>query len=126
MMRPSLSAVAITACLWSLAPPLPAADKPPVTATVPDAPTRPAMRAAWPPETISGLIALVDPVEKLLVIRTSDGIPYDMLLTPQTRIRSGDQMLSLQDLAGKTNQTVSVKFVPERRGDIAREIDLPQ
>jgi hypothetical protein len=47
-----------------------------------------------------------------------------MVVTPNTRIKSGDQSLSLQDLQNDTNRSVSVHFVPERRGDVARSIQL--
>jgi hypothetical protein len=83
-----------------------------------------AMRAAWPPENLSGTILMVDPAQKLLVVQTSSGIPFDMVVTPRTRIKSGSQAMTLQQLSGDTNKGVSVRFVPERRGDIARTIQI--
>jgi len=82
-----------------------------------------AMRAAWPPETLSGKIAMVDPAQRLLVI-TNDGVPFDMVITPRTHIRSGDRTLSLKDLKQYQNGNVSLKFVPERRGDVAESIHV--
>jgi hypothetical protein len=38
--------------------------------------------------------------------------------------KSGDRAITLQDLQKDVNQGVSIKFVPERRGDIARTIQL--
>lgn len=99
--------------------PLAAAD-PPVTATVPHS----ADRSAWPPETLSGKITMVDPTQKLLVVRTSDGVSYDIVVTPGTRIESGSQAVTIQDLNADLNKTVSVRFTPERRGDVARSINI--
>jgi hypothetical protein len=82
-----------------------------------------AMRAAWPPETLSGKIAMVDPSQRLLVI-TNDGVPFDLVITPRTHIRSGDRTLSLKDLKQYQNGNVSLKFVPERRGDVAESIHV--
>ncbi len=105
-----------------LALPLGAAYKAPVTATVSD--TNGAMRAAWPPETLSGKISMVDPAQKLVVIQTPDGTPYDIIVTGRTRIESGDQRVGVQDLSGYTNKTVSVRFTPESRGDVASSMNL--
>jgi len=81
-------------------------------------------RSAWRPETMSGKIAKVDPGQKLLVIETPDRVPFDMLVTARTRIQSGGQTIALKDLTRDTNKMVSVKFIPERRGDVAKSIQL--
>jgi hypothetical protein len=122
-MKANLSFLASTACALLLALPLAAANGPATKANSPVTATT-AMRTAWPSETLSGKITMVDPAQKLLVVQTSDGIPFDMLLTGRTRIRSGDQSVTLQDLSGDTNKTVSVKFTPERRGDVAQSINI--
>jgi hypothetical protein len=82
------------------------------------------MRSAWPPEFLSGKIVNVDPDRKLVVMQTPDGIPFDMVVTAKTLIKSGDQSIALKDLTRDMNQSVSVKFVPERRGDVAESIRL--
>ena len=105
-----------------LAMTLAAADKPPVTATVPDLDT--SARAVWPAETISGRIIAVDPAQKVMVVKTSAGIPYDMIVTPATRIQSGDRILKVPDLAGSTSKPVVVKFTPERRGNMATLVSV--
>ena len=79
---------------------------------------------AWPAETLSGKITIVDPGEKLVVLQTPDGVSYDMLVGAKTRILSGDQSLTLRDLAADRNRSASVKFVPEGRGDVARSIRI--
>ena len=37
---------------------------------------------------------IVDPDKKLVVIQTSDGVPYDLDVTRGTRIKNGDQTIS--------------------------------
>jgi hypothetical protein len=79
---------------------------------------------AWPTETLSGKITVADPVQKVVVVKTSDGVPYDIEITAKTRIRSGDQTLRMSDLTQDINKQVSVEFVPEHRGDVARSIRI--
>jgi hypothetical protein len=81
------------------------------------------VRKTWPPETIAGKIMMVDPAKKLVVVR-ANGASFDMLVTPSTRIRSGDHRLTLKDLDQDKQKGVSVRFIPERAGDIARSIDV--
>ena len=79
---------------------------------------------AWPPETLMGTIVMVDPAAKLVVIQDRSGIPYDLQITPSTHVFSGNQRLDLRDLSMKTNDNVSVRFIPERRGDVAKSIQV--
>ena len=124
MMKPTCSRLAITACALVLAIPLIAADSPAkkTNKTVMATPSR--HSAVWKPETLSGRITNVDPDQNLIVVQTPDGVPFDMLLTAKTRIKSGDRDLTLKDLTRDVNKTVSVKFTPERRGDVVRSIQI--
>jgi len=81
-------------------------------------------RTAWPAEALSGKIVMVDPAMHLAVVKDAGGIPFDLIVTRSTRVTSGHQTLKLSDLSSHMNKTVSVKFVPERKGDIARSIQL--
>jgi hypothetical protein len=83
-----------------------------------------AMRSAWPPETLSGKITMVDPAQKLVVVQAPDGVPFDMVITGATRINSDGQAIHFNNLTNDMNKTVSVRFVPERRGDVARSIRI--
>lgn len=80
--------------------------------------------ALGPRETISGTITLVVPEKKLLVVTTAKGVPLNFVVSPATRIRAGQQKLKLEDLAGRLNQKVSVTFVPTRRGNLARSVEV--
>lgn len=80
--------------------------------------------ALGPRETISGTISMVFPDKKLLVVTTAKGVPLNFVVGPGTRIRSGEQRLKLNDLTGRVNQKVSVTFVPTRRGNLARTVEV--
>jgi len=81
-------------------------------------------REAWPAETLSGTIMAVDPAQDLVIVKGADGVPFDMDVKASTRIRSGDHQLTLKDLASDQKKNVTVHFVPERAGDIARTIQV--
>ncbi|HEY9140199.1 MAG TPA: hypothetical protein VIN93_04870 [Bryobacteraceae bacterium] len=66
----------------------------------------------------------VDAAQRLLIVKGPDGTPFDMVITARTRIESGSHMLKLNDLQADSNKTVSVRFVPERAGDVAQSIRL--
>lgn len=114
-------APAFAACALMLAIPLSAATGP---AAKTNKNTTTAMRSAWPPETLSGKIAKVDPERKQVIVQSPDGTFYDMVVTAKTRIKLGDRALTLKDLTQDMNKGVSVNFTPERRGDVAKSIRM--
>src|SRR5690348_13698844 len=75
-----------------------------------------------PPETISGKITMVVPDRKLMVVVSPDGVPYDVVVNGATRIKSGSRSVTLQGLEQYQNKNVTIKFIPERRGDVAESI----
>jgi len=81
-------------------------------------------RSAWPPETLSAKIVSVDAARDVLVIQTPDQVDYDMTVNAKTRIESGGSKIALTNLAQDKNRNISVNFVPERRGDVARSIQV--
>jgi len=122
MRRVYLLAVATTACslLWAI--PLSAADS--ATAKLNSKVTKTTKRATWRPEALSGKLAMVEPDQKLVVIQTPDGVPYDLKVTANIRIQSRGRSMVLKDLKQEVNKKVSVRLVPERRGDLARSIQI--
>ncbi|MBZ5619168.1 MAG: hypothetical protein LAQ69_10675 [Acidobacteriia bacterium] len=122
-MKVKLSMLAATVCTLLVAIPLTAANGP-AAKTNKKMTTTAAMRSAWPPETISGKITLVNPDQKLVVVEPPSGVPFDMVVTAKTLIKSGDQVVTLNDLTQDVNKTVSVRFTPERRGDVAKSIQI--
>ena len=80
----------------------------------------------WPAETLSGKITMVDPAQRLVVVQDSSGVPFDMVVARSTHIKSANGMLNLNDLNSDLNRNVSIKFVPETRGDVAETINLSQ
>ncbi len=122
MLKVKCSNIAVTACLM-LAVPLIAAVRPPasmnrkMTAAT-------SMRTAWKPETLTGKITNVYPGRNLVVVETNDGVPFDILVTTNTQIKSADRGLDLKQLKEDMNQNVSITFTPERRGDVATLIQI--
>lgn len=84
----------------------------------------PAAQTGWPPETISGKIVSVDQAHNTVVVKTSDGIPFDFDLTRHTRIKAGGQSVATKDLSADVNKNVSVTFKPEQRGDVAESMRI--
>ena len=123
MKRVKLPMLASTACALMLVTPLAAAN-PPAANTNKNMTAAATMRSAWPPETLSGRIALVNPDRPLVVVESPSGVPFDMVVTAKTRIKSGDRTITLLDLTRDVKKTVSVIFIPERRGDVAKSIRI--
>lgn len=80
----------------------------------------------WPAETLSGKITMVDPALRLVVVQDSSGVPFDMVVNGSTHIKSANGMLNLNNLQADLNRNVTIKFVPESRGDIAEAINVSQ
>lgn len=76
----------------------------------------------WPAENLKGTVSMVDPSMHLVVVRDSSGVPFDFKIAPSTRIDAGQQREQLSQLAPQ--QSVTVHFVPEAKGDIARTIQV--
>jgi hypothetical protein len=77
------------------------------------------------PETLSGTISSVDAEKKLVVVSSSDGIPYNFVVGKGTKITAGGSKAKLGDL--QTGKQVSVSFVAEKkRGNMARSIEVTQ
>ena len=76
----------------------------------------------WPAENLKGTISMVDPNMDLVVVRDSSGVPFDFKVARSTRIDQGTTREELSQLT--PNESVSVHYVPESRGDIARTIQV--
>ncbi len=73
-------------------------------------------------ETLSGTIWMVDQTKRLVVVRDASGIPFDFIVPRSVRIKSSTGAVKLQDLASMKDRTVHIKFMPERRGDVAESM----
>jgi NADH dehydrogenase FAD-containing subunit len=85
-----------------------------------------APRAMWKAETLSGKITMVDPARKLVVVQDSSGVPFDMVVSRSTHIKSASGTIGWNDLNSDLNRNASIQFVPERRGDVAQTINVSQ
>ena len=116
-----MSILASAVCALALAMPAATTNQPQAKTTT----THSAgLRSAWAPETLSGTITMVDPDEKLVVVKGPDGVPFDMMVSRKTHIVSGGHRMTLQDLEQYRNKQVSIRFVPERHGDVAESIRI--
>lgn len=80
--------------------------------------------ALGPAETLTGSIMMVDSEKKILVVKSAAGVPYNFMITSATRITAQNQRLKFADLASRQDQRVTVRFVPTRRGNVARSIEI--
>ena len=62
---------------------------------------------------------MVDTGVKLVIVEGPNKALFDMVVTPKTQIKFGNQELNIKDLSRYQNKPVWIKFVPERRGDVA-------
>jgi hypothetical protein len=76
------------------------------------------------PETITGSIMMVDQKSNVVVVKDSRGTTFDIVVSKGTRLQAGGQPIHFKDLTTDTNKPVTVKFVPERSGDIAQSIKV--
>ena len=76
----------------------------------------------WAAQNLNGTVSMVDPKMDLVVVRDSSGVPFDFTVAGSTRIDKGAQREELSQLTPK--ESVSVRYVPEARGDIARTIQV--
>lgn len=77
----------------------------------------------WPPETLNGTIGMVEAGQHILVI-DNDNVPFDMVVTPHTRILYNNRPAALSDLPQVQSKNVTVRITPEGRGDIAQSIRI--
>lgn len=87
-------------------------------------PVAAADKDSWPAETLAGTISMVEPGQHVVVVKSQDNVPFDMVITPKTHIMCNNQAVTLKDLSQYQNKNVSVRFVPEGRGDIAESIRI--
>jgi hypothetical protein len=124
MRKSFIEALAVALCCFQWAAPMVAATPTPQKTVNKTMKQTDVMRSTWPLETLSGSIIMVDPAHKLLVVEGSDGVPFDMVVTGSTLIESGRHRLMLDQLSTDQGRNVSVRFAPERSGDIARTIRI--
>jgi len=80
--------------------------------------------ALGPAETLSGSIMMADAEKKILIVKSTAGVPYNFVITPATRITEANQRLKLADLSARVDRQVTVRFLPTRRGNIARSVQV--
>ena len=76
----------------------------------------------WQSQDLKGTISMVDPQQDLVVVRDSSGVPFDIRVQRSTHIDKGQTPVKLSELA--KNQSVDIRYIPEARGDMARQIEV--
>jgi hypothetical protein len=76
----------------------------------------------WAAQNLTGTISMVDSKMGLVVVRDSSGVPFDFKIAKSTRIDAGAKHKELSQLTPQ--ESVSVHYVPEASGDIARSIEV--
>ena len=76
----------------------------------------------WQAQDLKGTISMVDPQQDLVVVRDSSGTPFDIQVQRSTHITNGQSPATLAQLS--KNESVSIRYIPETRGDIARQIQV--
>lgn len=69
---------------------------------------------------------MVDTDKKMLVVKDSDGVPLNFSLLKGTKITMGGKKAAMSDLSGASGKQVSVKFVPTRKGNSAKSVDISE
>jgi hypothetical protein len=75
-------------------------------------------------EELQGTIYIVEPQNNLLIVERNS-IPYSFKATATTRVTVSNQRGSLEDLAARKGQQVTVRFRITRGGNMAQEIIAP-
>jgi len=83
---------------------------------------RHAIPTRWQAQQLTGTISIIEPQQDLLVVRDPTGTPFDLQVPRSTRIMEGQSRVKLSQLS--KNESVSIRFIPESRGDIARQIEV--
>jgi len=79
---------------------------------------------SYRPETIQGEISLIEVDQKLVIVEVSGGVPYDITVTPKTRIEINGISSTFDDLVGQTQKQATVTFVARPNGDVAQSISV--
>jgi hypothetical protein len=76
-------------------------------------------------ETIRGTLMATISDQRLIVIKTADGVSYNFKVPPAAEIEIGEKKGVFEDLAVLVNTNISVTFVPMQNGNVARKIVVP-
>jgi hypothetical protein len=113
-------------CTRAVGAPLSATEKSNTTGGTPAPTSAKSPRNTWPSETLKGRVVMVDPAQHLVVVKSPEGVPFDMRLTSSTRIQSGAQKVPLEELNLLMDKNVSVRFRPKRSGNVAITVQVNQ
>jgi hypothetical protein len=76
-------------------------------------------------ETLSGTLFIVNHEDKVIYLKTADGIAYNFHVTGATVVTIGGQTAGFEDLTGKIGSPIEVTFRPLSKGNLASKIAIP-
>ena len=80
-----------------------------------------AARTFTGPQTLVGKISMVQVREGLVVVKDSNGVPFDFKVA-HAKIEIDGQRGKMTNLSADINKAVSVKYIPLASGDVAQTI----
>jgi hypothetical protein len=79
---------------------------------------------SFKPETLKGKISIIEPGKKAVFLSAANGVSYQFLVTPKTRIQVAGAKTTIAQLADQANEHATVVFVARPQGDFARSITV--
>ena len=86
--------------------------------------TRMSMWDSFKPETLMGKISIIEPGKKAVFLSAANGVSYQFLVTPKTRIQVAGAKTTIAQLADQANEHATVVFVARPQGDFAHSITV--
>jgi len=75
-------------------------------------------------ETITGTLTIVDPAEKMIYLKSAEGIVYDFKIIETTKITAADAKLKFDDLSAQIGKQLEVVFRPLTIGNVAQSVEI--
>lgn len=79
---------------------------------------------SYKPETIEGTISMIEVDQKLIIVEASGGVPFDLTVTPKTKIEINGTSATFDQLVEQTQKQATVTFVARPNGDVAQSISV--
>lgn len=76
------------------------------------------------PENITGTLTIVDPDQRVIYVKSADGIVYDFRIVESTKIAADGAKISFEDLSAQIGKSIEVVFRPLKIGNVAQSVDL--
>lgn len=75
-------------------------------------------------ESIQGTLNIVSENQKMIFVRTAEGVIYDFRLSPETKIEQAGRPIALDAVSALTGKSVTVTFHASKSGNAALLVDF--